>query len=135
MSTNGPFGIDPEDIERALREAGTELRDLLGKAGVYLDRVDHASVGSLASFLGQFVQTERPRPPQPETTGETGSGVWAIYSIDDTGEASVDQVFPSELEALRVHRDNTDPRRRVRFLPYGVPVSVLDAPSADTPHE
>ncbi|MCP2296405.1 hypothetical protein APR11_002833 [Nocardia amikacinitolerans] len=135
MSTNGPFGIDPEDIERALREAGTELRDLLGKAGVYLDRVDHTSVGSLASFLGQFVQTERPRPPQPETTGETGSGVWAIYSIDDTGEASVDQVFPSELEALRAHRDNTDPRRRVRFLPYGVPVSVLDAPSADTPHE
>ncbi|TQM30851.1 MotA/TolQ/ExbB proton channel family protein [Nocardia bhagyanarayanae] len=128
MPNNGPFGIDPEDIERALREAGTELRDLLGKAGVYLDRVDHASVGSLASFLGQFVQPERPRPPQPETTGETGSGVWAIYSIDDTGEASVDQVFPTELEALRAHRDNTDPRRRVRFLPYGVPASVLDAP-------
>ncbi|WP_431966099.1 hypothetical protein [Nocardia sp. bgisy134] len=130
MPTNGPFGIDPEDFERALREAGTELRDLLGKAGVYLDRVDHASVGSLASLLGQFVQPERPRPPKPEgeTTGETGSGVWAIYSIDDIGEARVDQVFPSELEALRAHRDNTDARRRVRFLPYGVPVSVLDAP-------
>ncbi|MET8777424.1 hypothetical protein AB0H49_13330 [Nocardia sp. NPDC050713] len=128
MPDNGPFGIDPEDIERALREAGTELRDLLGKAGVYLDRVDHASVGSVASFLGQFVQPERSRPPQPETTGETGSGVWAIYSIDDTGEARVDQVFPSELEALRAHRDNTDPQRRVRFLPYGVPASVLDAP-------
>ncbi|WP_280495863.1 hypothetical protein [Nocardia asiatica] len=132
MATNGPFGIDPEEFERALRGAGTELRDLLGKAGVYLDRIDHASVGSLASLLGQFVQPQpqRPRPPEPEgeTTGETGSGVWAIYSIDDTGEARVDQVFPSELEALRAHRDNTDARRRVRFLPYGVPASVLDAP-------
>lgn len=130
MATNGPFGIDPEDFERALHEAGTELRDLLGKAGVYLERVDNASIGSLASLLGQFVQPERQRPPQPEgeTTGESGSGVWAIYSIDDTGEARVDQVFPSELEALRAHRDNTDARRRVRFLPYGVPASVLDAP-------
>ncbi|MEU4343650.1 hypothetical protein AB0H00_20675 [Nocardia sp. NPDC023852] len=130
MPTNGPFGIDPEDFERALRGAGTELRDLLGKAGVYLDRIDHASVSSLASLLGQFVQPERPRPakPESETTGETGSGVWAIYSIDDAGEARVDQVFPSELEALRAHRDNTDDRRRVRFLPYGVPASVLDLP-------
>lgn len=130
MPTNGPFGIDPEDFERALRGAGTELRDLLGKAGVYLDRVDHASIGSLASLLGQFVQPQRTRPPEPEgdITGETGSGVWVIYRIDDSGEARVDQVFPSELEALRAHRDNTDGRRRVRFLPYGVPASVLDAP-------
>ena len=131
MATNGPFGIDPEDFERAMREAGTELRDLLGKAGVYLDRVDNVSVGSLASLLGQFgqfVQPERPRTskPEPETTGETGSGVWVIYSVDDEGAARVDQVFPSELEALRAHRDNTDVRRRVRFLPYGVPSSVLD---------
>ncbi|MGW4093627.1 hypothetical protein [Nocardia sp. NPDC004750] len=130
MPTNGPFGIDPEDFERALRGAGTELRDLLGKAGVYLDRVDHATVGSLASLLGQFVQPQQPRPPQPEgeTTGETGSGVWVIYRVDDIGEAKVEQVFPNELEALRAHRDNIDDRRRVRFLPYGVPASVLDAP-------
>ncbi|MFD6399005.1 hypothetical protein [Nocardia sp. NPDC060249] len=130
MATNEPFGIDPQDFERALREAGTELRDLLGKAGDYLNRVDRADVGSLTSLFGQFFQPERPRPPMPEgeTTGDTGSGVWAIFSIDDTGQASVDQVFPTELEALRAHRDNTDDRRRVRFLPYGVPASVLDAP-------
>ncbi|MGQ4617418.1 hypothetical protein [Nocardia sp. R7R-8] len=129
MPTNGPFGIDPEEFERALRDAGTELRDLLGKAGVYLDRLDHASIGSLAALLGQFVQPEQPRPPKTEgeITGETGGGVWVIYTIDDSGEARVDQVFPSELEALRAHRDNTDERRRVRFLPYGVPASVLDA--------
>ncbi|MEV0708755.1 hypothetical protein [Nocardia aurea] len=130
MATNGPFGIGPEDFERALRGAGTELRDLLGKAGVYLDRVDHTTVGSLASLLGQFTRPEAPRAPKPEgeTSGETGSGVWAIYSLGDNGEARVDQVFPNELEALRAHRDNTDDRRRVRFLPYGVPASVLDAP-------
>ncbi|MEV6659706.1 hypothetical protein [Nocardia fluminea] len=128
MATNEPFGIDPQDFERALREAGTELRELLGKAGGYLNRVDHADVGSLTSLFGQFFQSEQPRPPMPEgeTMGETGSGVWAIFSIDDTGQASVEQVFPTELEALRAHRDNTDDRRRVRFLPYGVPASVLD---------
>lgn len=130
MAANGPFGIDPEDFERALRGAETELRDLLGKAGVYLDRVDHAGVGSLTSLVGQFFQPQRPRPPKPEgeTAGDTGSGVWAIFSVDDLGQAHVDQVFPTELEALRAHRDNTDDRRRVRFLPHGVPASVLDAP-------
>ncbi|MEV0355086.1 hypothetical protein AB0H71_03395 [Nocardia sp. NPDC050697] len=132
MATNGPFGLDPEDVERALREAGIELRDLIGKAGGYLERVDGASIGSLAALLGQFApHPEKPRtPPQPEgeTTGATGSGVWVIYTVDEDGTARVDQVFPSELEALRAHRDNTDDRRRVRFLPYGVPAGVLDAP-------
>ncbi|MFD9615223.1 hypothetical protein ACFWWS_38305, partial [Streptomyces sp. NPDC059083] len=104
-----------------------EFRDLLGKAGEYIDRT---GVNTLTSLLGQFGQPERTRPPQPEgeTTGETGSGVWVIYSIDDAGEARVEQVFPSELEALRAHRDNTDERRRVRFLPYGVPATALDTP-------
>lgn len=129
MATNGPFGIDPEEFDRALREAGTELRDLLGKAGLYLDRVDNASASSLMGLLGQFVRPEPSRTPNPEgeTTGESGSGVWAIYTIDD-GRARVDQVFPNELEALRAHRDNTDERRKVRFLPYGVPAAVLDTP-------
>ncbi|MGW6421917.1 hypothetical protein ACWF82_04505 [Nocardia sp. NPDC055053] len=128
MATNGPFGIDPEDFERALREAGNELRDLVGKAGGYLDRVDQVGVGSLTSLLGQLVQGQRPAESEPATAGETGSGVWAIYTLDDDGQARVDQVFPDELEALRAHRDNTDDRRRVRFLPYGVPAGVLDTP-------
>ncbi|PSR69698.1 hypothetical protein C8258_01020 [Nocardia sp. MDA0666] len=125
MATNGPFGIDPEEFERALREAEVEVRDLLGKAAGYLDRT---TVNSLTSLFGQFVQPERTRSPEPDdtTTGETGSGVWAVYSVDDSGEARVEQVFPTELEALRAHRDNTDERRKVRFLPYGVPTSVLD---------
>ncbi|WP_194819255.1 hypothetical protein [Nocardia sp. XZ_19_385] len=126
MANNGPFGIDPEDFERVLREVGVEFRDKLGQASQYIDRT---SFNTLASVLGQFVQQERPSAPKPEgpTTGETGSGVWAIYTLEDDGTARVDQVFPSELEALRAHRDNTDDRRRLRFLPYGVPASVLDA--------
>ncbi|MFD4439359.1 hypothetical protein ACFWPK_06220 [Nocardia sp. NPDC058519] len=130
MANTGPFGIDPEDFERALRGTGAELSELFGKAAGYLDRVDQAGVGALSSLLGQFVQPQGTRPPAPEgeTTGETGSGVWAIYTVEDTGEARIDQVFPNELEALRAHRDNTDDRRRVRFLPYGVPASVLDSP-------
>ncbi|MFD4351136.1 hypothetical protein ACFWPX_01155 [Nocardia sp. NPDC058518] len=130
MANTGPFGIDPEDFERALRGTGAELSELFGKAAGYLDRVDQAGVGALSSLLGQFVQPQGTRPPAPEgeTTGETGSGVWAIYTVEDAGEARIDQVFPNELEALRAHRDNTDDRRRVRFLPYGVPASVLDSP-------
>ncbi|MFF3228229.1 hypothetical protein ACFYV7_35920 [Nocardia suismassiliense] len=123
MAPDRPFGIGPEDLERALREAGIEIRDFLGK-------VDRTGVNTLASLFGQFVQPERAQPPKPEdeTTGETGSGVWVIYRVDDAGEARVEQVFPSELEALRAHRDNTDENRRVRFLPYGVPATVLDVP-------
>jgi hypothetical protein len=126
MATNGPFGIDPEDFERSLREAGIEVGNLIGKASKYVDRT---AVNSLAGLIGQFVQSPGTQSAKPEgpTAGESGSGVWAIYTIDDTGAASVDQVFPSELEALRAHRDNTDESRRVRFLPYGVAVSVLDA--------
>ncbi|WP_067690241.1 hypothetical protein [Nocardia jejuensis] len=130
MATNGPFGFDPEDLERAMREAGIDVRDLLAKAGEYIDR---SSANPLAALFGQFVQPERPRAAKPEreTTGETGSGVWVIYTLDEDGGARVDQVFPNELEALRAHRDNTDGSRRVRFLPYGVPASVLDTPAPE----
>ena len=53
--------------------------------------------------------------------------MWAIYTIDDAGGAHIEQVYPTELDALRANKDNTDPMRRVRFLPYGIAVSVLDA--------
>lgn len=118
MSQNGPFGIDPEDIDRALREAGESLRDALGRAG---------RGAGWATLIEEFTRSARPTP-EPETTGDTGDGVWAVYSTDDAGGAHIEEVYPTELDALRANKNNTDPSRRVRFLPYGIGVSALDAP-------
>ncbi|MFC7447702.1 hypothetical protein [Rhodococcus daqingensis] len=130
MGSRGPFGIDPEDIERIAREASAGLRDAAEKVGRFLDDAgipySHSfSVGSNTSW---------PRPRR-DTAGETGDGVWAIYIVDDDGSARVEQVFATELEALRANKNNTDARRLVRFLPYGVTVSVLDenAAASDAP--
>ena len=117
MSQN-PFGIDPEDLDRVMREAGDGLRDALGR----LDKQ-----AGWATLLDEFTKSARPKS-EPETTGETGDGVWAIYTIDADGGAHIDEVYPAELDALRANKNNTDPARKVRFLPYGIAVSVLDAP-------
>jgi hypothetical protein len=117
MSQNGPFGIDPEDFDRAIREAGEGLRDA----------VDKISRGAgWATLLGDLTQPSRPKA-EPETTGEKGDGVWSIYTVDAEGGAHIEEVYPTELDALRANKNNTDPTRRVRFLPYGIAVSVLDA--------
>ena len=118
MAGNENFGFDPEDLDRMLRGAGEQLR------------------GAFSQF-GLFNAGDRPHAtaPRPETTGETGDGVWAIYTVDADGGARVEQVFATELDALRANKHNTDSSRRVRFLPYGIAVTVLDAPEerpADT---
>ena len=114
MAENNPFGFDPDDLDRVVREAGEELRELK-------DRI--------FSFLEPPVAPTRTQP-RPETTGEKGDGVWVVYTTDDDGVARVDQVHRTELDALRTLKGNTDPRRSVRFLPYGKTVSILDRPSA-----
>ncbi|MDF0530116.1 hypothetical protein P0W64_06565 [Tsukamurella sp. 8F] len=109
-----PFGFGPGDFDDFAREA----RDIVG-------RFVGSQVGREA-FSGLFNEP-KPRPrPEPETTGETGDGVWAVIATDDDGGARVEQVFKTELDALRAHQHNTDTKRRVRFLPYGIPVSALD---------
>ncbi|WNG90141.1 hypothetical protein C6A87_014075 [Mycobacterium sp. ITM-2016-00317] len=120
MSSNsGPFGFDPEDLDRVVREAGEGLREAIDGLGRFLN-----TPGERAGWSTLF--DTRPRT-RPETTGETGDGVWAIYTIDDDGGAHIEQVYPTELDALRANKENTDPKRRVRFLPYGIAVSVLDS--------
>ncbi|WP_418345052.1 hypothetical protein [Rhodococcus pyridinivorans] len=114
MAENNPFGFDPEDLDRVVREAGEELRELK-------DRI--------FSFLEPPVAPTRTQP-RPETTGEKGDGVWVVYTTEDDGVARVEQVHRTELDALRTLKGNTDPRRSVRFLPYGMSVSILDRPSA-----
>lgn len=114
MGSNGPFGFDPDDFDQVAREVRQGLRDALGR------------------FLtGEDTERRGRGSRRPETAGDAGDGVWAIYTVGGDGNAHVEQVFATELDALRAHKDNTDPARKVRFLPYGIAVSVLDA-SEDT---
>jgi hypothetical protein len=124
MSNNGPFGFDPEDLDRIVREAGEGLRDAFGRI--------FESSGEQAGWSVLFNDLGRRSRPEPETTGEKGDGVWAIFIVDDNGVATVEQVYATELDALRANKNNTNPRRRVRFLPYGIPVTALDEADDDT---
>jgi hypothetical protein len=116
MSQN-PFGFDPEDLDRVMREAGEGLKDALGRMG---------KQAGWATLLDEFTRSARPKA-EPETAGEAGDGVWSIYTVDDAGGAHIEEVYPTELHALRANKNNTDANRKVRFLPYGIAVSVLDA--------
>lgn len=125
MDNNGPFGIDPDEFDRVVRETGEGLRSAFEQVGRFFN-----SSPERAGFGMLFDQFVRPTPqgrPQPETAGEAGDGVWAIYIADGAGKAHVEQVYKTELDALRANKLNTDPNRNVRFLPYGIDVSVLDA--------
>lgn len=135
MSRNGPFGIDPEEFDRVVREAGEGLRGALDGVGRFLNTSGERA--GWANLVDEFSRYSRPNR-EPETTGETGDGVWAIYTVDSDGGAHIEQVYPSELDALRANKNNTDPTRKVRFLPYGIAVSVLDAsesPAEGSPAE
>lgn len=115
MAENNPFGFDPDDLDRVVREAGEELRELKARIFSFLDAPARP--------------THAPQAPAPETTGETGDGVWVVYTCDDDGVVHIDQVYPTEVDALRTLKGNSDPNRSVRFLPYGMSVSVLDRPT------
>ncbi|MGB8404485.1 MAG: hypothetical protein WCE30_10515 [Mycobacterium sp.] len=118
MSQNGPFGINPEDFDRAFRDAGDGIRDAL-------ERLARGS--NWASLLGDLARQPRTEH-EPATAGAAGDGIWVIHTVGADGGAHIEEAYPSELDALRANKNNTDPTRRVRFLPYGIAVSVLDAP-------
>lgn len=130
MASNEPFGFDPDDLDRIFPGAGDQLRGALGQFARMLN-----AAGEGRGRPGMFDELDRGRraAPRPETTGDTGAGVWMIYTVDADGDARVEQVFATELEALRANKHNTDNNRSVRFLPYGIPVTVLDSPAAP-PH-
>jgi len=127
MDNNGPFGFDPDEFDRVVRETGEGLRDALDRVGRFLNAP--AEGGGFQMLFDQFVRPTPRQRPEPETAGEAGDGVWAIYITDAEGKAQVEQVYQTELDALRANKRNTDPTRNVRFLPYGIDVSVLDAAS------
>ncbi|GAA3032728.1 hypothetical protein GCM10010528_12340 [Gordonia defluvii] len=114
---DGPFGMDPADFDRFAREAGDSLRGMFSK---FVENQGPAF--STAFATARNTPTAR---PESETVADTGNGVWAIIARDgDT--ALVEQIFPTEIEALRANQHNTDNERRVRFLPYGIAISALD---------
>jgi hypothetical protein len=126
MGDNRPFGFDPEDFDRVVREAGEGLRDAFGKL---LNGTGERAGWSV--LFDEFSRSTRSKA-EPETAGEAGDGVWAIYTVDEGGSAHIEEVYPAELDALRANKNNTDASRKVRFLPYGIAVSVLDAPDEES---
>jgi hypothetical protein len=118
----GPFGFDPDEFDRVIREGSEGLRDVFERISKFVG-APGARTGWSAFF--EDVSGRRSRPA-PETAGEAGDGVWAIYTVGADGGAHVEQVYATELEALRANKSNVDPKRKVRFLPYGIAVSVLD---------
>jgi hypothetical protein len=125
MGNSGPFGFDPEDFDRVVREAGEGLRDAVERINRFI--TSSGDQVGLAALFDEFARNTRTRR-EPETTGETGEGVWAIYTVHEDGGAHVEEVYATELDALRANKHNTDAERKVRFLPYGIAVSVLDVP-------
>lgn len=123
MGDYGPFGFDPDEFDRVIQEGSEGLRDAFERIGRFL-----SSSGAGTGWSAIFEDLSRRSRPAPETAGEAGDGVWAIYTVDADGGARVEQVYATELDALRANKDNTDPKRKVRFLPYGIAVSVLDDP-------
>lgn len=123
MGDYGPFGFDPDEFDRVIREGSEGLRDAFERIGRFL-----SSSGAGTGWSAIFEDLSRRSRPAPETAGEAGDGVWAIYTVDADGGARVEQVYATELDALRANKDKTDPKRKVRFLPYGIAVSVLDDP-------
>jgi hypothetical protein len=123
MDDNGRFGFDPEDFDRVIRDASEGLRDAIeGVSRFFTVPSGRSGWSSVFEDLSRRTQT------RPETTGETGDGVWAIYTVSADGDARVEEVYATELDALRANKNNTDATRKVRFLPYGIAVSVLDDP-------
>lgn len=121
MSNEGAFGFDPEDLDRVMREAGDGLRAAFDRfSGAFGSSGSGAGWGAIFADLAQAARSG------PPTTGETGDGVWAIYTVGDDGAARVEQVYATEIDALRASQRNPDPRRKVRFLPYGIAIGVLD---------
>lgn len=123
MDDNGRFGFDPEDFDRVFRDASEGLREAFdGISRFFTFPAERAGWSGLLEDLARRMRT------RPETAGEAGDGVWVIYTVSADGGARVEEVYASELDALRANQNNIDTARKVRFLPYGIAVSVLDGP-------
>src|SRR6204780_22877 len=115
MDENGRFGFDPEDFEHVIRDATEGLRGAFEGVGrLFTLPSERAGWATVFEDLARRTRT------RPETTSEAGDGVWAIYTVSNDGGARVEEVYASELDALRANQNSTDATRKVRFLPYGI---------------
>lgn len=121
MGEHSGFGFDPDEFDRMIREGSEGLRDVFERVSKFV-----AAPGGRTGWSALFEDLSRRPRSAPETAGEAGEGVWAIYTVEANGGARVEQVYATELDALRANKDNVDPKRNVRFLPYGIAVGVLD---------
>lgn len=121
MNDNGRFGFEPEDFDRMIRDASEGFRDAFERISRLI-----TVPGGRTAWSSLFEDLTRRARTEPETAGEAGDGVWAIYTVAADARARVEEVYATELDALRANKNNTDASRKVRFLPYGIAVSVLD---------
>jgi hypothetical protein len=94
------FGFDRDDLDRLLRGAGDQMRSVLGQFGRFVEGSQDQTGWS--TLFDDFGRGTRPAP-EPETAGAAGDGVWAIFTVDDGGGAQVEQVYATELDALRAN--------------------------------
>lgn len=121
MDDNGRFGFDGDDFDRVFRDASDGLCEAFDGISRFF-----TMPGDRAGWSGLFEDLARRARTRPETAGEAGDGVWVIFTVSNDGAARVEEVYATELDALRANQNNTDATRKVRFLPYGIAVSVLD---------
>lgn len=118
MAADDPFGPRDDEFDRFAREVGEGLKEMMG-------RLLAGQGGPIVWSRLTDAATRRDAPGKPEpAAADAGTGVWAVVVSGDDG-LRVEQVFPTELEALRANQHNAEPNRRVRFLPYGIAVSAL----------
>ena len=102
MDDNGRFGFDPDDFDRVFRDASEGLRDAFEGVSRFFIPGDRAGWSGLLEDLARRMRT------RPETAGEAGDGVWVIYTVSTDGGARVEEVYATELDALRANQNNTD---------------------------
>jgi len=130
VGDNGAFGFDPDEFDRVIREGSEGLRDVFERISRFV-----GPTGARTGWSAIFEDLSRRPRSAPETTGEAGDGVWTIYTVGEDGGAQVEEVYATELDALRANKNNVDATRKVRFLPYGIAVSVLDDSDSDSDSE